>query len=303
MKINEIHVFLRGGLGNQLFQYALGLHVSITQDKRLVIREDLLPESEDEIGGVSRWPNQIAHFEHSGRSWSRSHQPAGTSNSFGKFMQAQRMLGDLAPGVLRKVGIYGAEASGLMDGNFPVRGLKVLNGYASSKEFALAEKQILTNQVHNLRDPSIEFEKLDAEIRSISPIVVHLRMGDYLSLTDIYGSISIQFVKQAIASLSDSVRPPIWIFTQTRQELGQDFLETIRPERVIDSKTIRSPLENLLLMSHGGGLICSNSTLSWWGAFLSGNAGNIVAPRYTGKTNVFTREMSLHFWRVLTVDQ
>jgi hypothetical protein len=301
VKSNEIHVFLRGGLGNQLFQYALGLHVSNTQGKDLVIREDLLPDNEDQIAGVSRWPNQIRNFEHSGQHFSRAHQPAFDTNLFGKFMQAQRMFGDSAPRLLRRFGIHGAETSTLQDDELVLKGLRVINSYASSKHFALAQQQHLIAQIQNVRNPSTTFGLLDTEIRSSKPIVVHLRMGDYFSLTDTYGSISTKFIREGLTHLSSSDRPPTWIFTQEGDALTQDLLDTIGPERVIDSKTLKSPLENLLLMSHGGGLICSNSTLSWWAAFLGGKNQNVVAPVYAGKTNAFNHQMILESWKVLDV--
>jgi hypothetical protein len=125
-------------------------------------------------------------------------------------------------------------------------------------------------------------------------------MGDYLALADIYGKISANYLLQALSGMSSAQRP-VWIFTQNRQELAADLLEAIGPQKVVDSQTLTSPLENLLLMSHGGGLICSNSTLSWW-AFLSINQHNVVVPRYRGKTNAFSADMTLDSWRVLDVD-
>jgi len=302
MNKNEIHVFLRGGLGNQLFQYALGLHVSITQDKKLVIREDLLPESEDEIGRVSRWPNQISHFQHSGQNFTRSQQPEYDTNLFGKFMQAQRMLGDSVPGLLLRIGIYGAETSGLLGDEFLTRNLRTINGYAASRFFALAQRQVISDQVHAIKNPSRTFESLDSEIRAKGPIVVHLRMGDYLSLAEIYGNISAKFIQEGLASLSGTDHPPTWIFTQNEDDLGRDLLETINPERVIDSKVLSKPIENLMLMSHGGGLICSNSTFSWWDAFLTVNQQSIIMPRYDCKTNAFAPDATLESWRVINAD-
>jgi len=301
MSRNEIHIFLRGGLGNQLFQYALGLHVSVTQDKDLVIREDLLPESEDHIAGVSRWPNQISHFEHSGQNWCRSHQPPFDTNIFGKYMQAQRILGDASPSLLRGFGIYGAEASGLMGDEFSPYSLRVINGYASTKRFAQAQKESISVQVHALKNPSRAFETLDSEIKATSPIVVHLRLGDYLSLSDIYGNISIEYLRKGLSVLLGSQRP-VWVFTQHSEEVGADLLEAIAPERIVDSQALSSPLENMLLMSHGGGLICSNSSLSWWAAFLSNSQQNVVVPRYPGRTNAFGPTMTLDGWKVLDVD-
>jgi len=302
MSRNEIHVFLRGGLGNQLFQYAMGLHVSITQNKDLVLREDLLPENEDEIAGVSRWPNQIRNFEHSGRHYSTSHQPAFDTNLFGKFMQAQRMFGDSAPGLLRRFGIHGAETSILQDDDSTLKGLRYINAYAASKRFALAQQHNLTAQVQSVRNPSVAFGLLDNEIRKTEPIVVHLRMGDYRALTETFGTISPKFVREGLAFLTGSDRRSTWIFTENRDEISWDLLDIIAPERIIDSEALKSPLENMLLMSHGGGLIGSNSTFSWWAAFLSGKNQNVVAPIYRGKSNAFNREMILEPWKTLDIE-
>jgi hypothetical protein len=83
---------------------------------------------------------------------------------------------------------------------------------------------------------------------------------------------------------------------------SQDLLDIIVPETVIDSQVLRSPLENMLLMSHGISLICSNSTLGCGSVFLSGEGKNVVAPMYFGKINAFSREMILESWKVLDFD-
>jgi hypothetical protein len=53
-----------------------------------------------------------------------------------------------------------------------------------------------------VRNPSIVFGILDDEIRSNIPIVVDLRMGDYLSLKDLYGAIGIKFIRERTAFLA-----------------------------------------------------------------------------------------------------
>jgi len=302
MNKNEINFFLRGGLKNQLFQYGLGLHVSITQEKRLVVREDLLPESEDEIGGVSRWPSQISYFEHSGRDFSRSHQPKSDTNLFGKFMHAERMFGDSALALLLRLGIHGAETSGLLGEKLLTRNLRSINGYAASRFFARAQRQVISDHVHAIKNPSRTFETLDSEKRAKRPLVAHLRMGDYLSLAEIYGNISTKLIQERLASLSGTDRPPTWIFTQNEDDVGQDLLETMNLESVRDSIALSKPIENLMPLTHGWGIVCSDSTLSWWAALLTVNQQSVIVPNYVGKTNAFAPDTTLNPWRVLNVD-
>lgn len=295
-------MFLRGGLGNQLFQYALALQISRLESRKLVIREDLLPKIEDSISGVSRWPNQIMNFAHQGEISFKSHQPPCATNSFGKYMQIQRMLGDALPSMMKKFQVYAAENSRFSEKAIPKRGLRIINGYASSKRHAFDEKTILISQIKQIKNPSPEFIALDKQIKEIRPTVVHLRMGDYVPLSEIYGSINRSFLAQGLSFIEASGASPVWIFTQHKSDISAEVLSTLNPAKIIDSQTLESPLENMLLMSRGVGLICSNSTLSWWAAFLKDGEGTVVAPNYIGKTNIFNPGMTIESWKVLNVD-
>jgi hypothetical protein len=84
----------------------------------------------------------------------------------------------------------------------------------------------------------------------------------------------------------------VWIFTQDKSEISDEVLAVLNPAKIIDSELLDSPLEHLILMSRGAGLICSNSTFSWWPAFLV-NEWRVIAPSYTRKLTVFTPEMTL----------
>jgi hypothetical protein len=294
-------VFLRGGLGNQLFQYALALRISRLESRKLVIREDLLPEVEDSISGVSRWPNQLLNFAHQGDILFKSHQPPSATNFFGKCMQIQRLIGDALPYILKKLRLYAAESSKFTEASIPHKGLKSINGYASSKRFAVSERNLLVGQINQIQNPSPEFLILDKQIKKIRPTVVHLRMGDYVPLSEIYGTISVNFLSEGLRILDATETNPVWIFTQNQSEISAEVLATLNPAKIIDSQSLCSPLENMLLMSRGAGMICSNSTLSWWAAFLKNGEGAVIAPNYIGKTNVFTPEMTIESWRLLDV--
>jgi hypothetical protein len=52
-------------------------------------------------------------------------------------------------------------------------------------------------------------------------------------------------------------------------------------------------------MAKGGGLICSNSTFSWWAAFLKVNGGSVVVPNYAAMVNVFSERMVMDGWITL----
>jgi hypothetical protein len=295
-------IFLRGGLGNQLFQYAFGLQISKIRGVDPVFREDLLPLFEDKIGEVSRWPNQISGFKHSGQLVFRDHQPEGATNLFGKLKQVQRMIGDVALPILLGFGVLASEKRGLPEGTSFLDRVRSVNSYVTSASFAKLNRTQILREVNSIVCPSSTFKSLSLEIEEKLPTVVHLRMGDYLALKDIYGELSVDYLKKALKSVSASNNKPIWLFTQDRKELDSDTLSTLRPEKIIDSSDLPSPLETMALMAKGDGLICSNSTFSWWAAFLKVNNGSVVVPDFAAVVNVFSESMVMDGWTTVRND-
>lgn len=285
----EIHVFLRGGLGNQLFQYATGLAYSIENQSKLVIRPDLLPEVEDKIGGVSRWPNQISSFQHSGELRKYRPQPPNGTNAFGKSMQLMRMLGDVAPNLTQKLGwLAGENPSQLPTSSI---GIRLINSYTANKALAWSIRECLSAEVGLVVNPSKRFEHLKSEMLSTKPTVVHLRQGDYLNLKGTYGELTSEYFDRAFAILRNKGQGgPVWLFTDGTRGIPSEFKMAISPAKVLDPTEPLSPLETLTLMSLGGSFIASNSSFSWWAAFLKNPKQTSIVPNLTqAKVNNFSR--------------
>lgn len=299
----ELHVFLRGGLGNQLFQYSTGLALSAAQGRELVLRGDLLPEVEDSIGGVSRWPNQITEFHYSGTIQTKSYQPLGRTNWLGKSMQIMRLVGDKLPSLVSKMGWLASENGNSSD---PIlqRPVRLINSYSSSKNLAFLNRDKLRQEIGDIRDPSQKFLELTSEIEMSDTIAVHLRQGDYLNLSHIYGSSSLSFLKVAIDELKHiGFEPNIWLFTDTPESTPKDVLNFLNAKRIIGPEELPRPLENLILMSRAKALIAANSSFSWWAALLTYGGTPVIAPRIAAaKVNNFSIDSEPDDnWRTLNV--
>lgn len=299
----ELHVFLRGGLGNQLFQYSTGLALSAAQGRELVLRGDLLPEVEDSIGGVSRWPNQITEFHYSGTIQTKSYQPLGRTNWLGKSMQIMRLVGDKLPSLVSKMGWLASENGSSSD---PIlqQPVRLINSYSSSKNLAFLNRDKLRQEIGDIRDPSQKFLELTSEIEMSDTIAVHLRQGDYLNLNHIYGSSSLSFLKVAIDELKHiGFEPNIWLFTDTPESTPKDVLNFLNPKRIIGPEELPRPLENLILMSRAKALIAANSSFSWWAALLTYGGTPVIAPRIAAaKVNNFSIDSEPDDnWRTLNV--
>ena len=298
----KLQVFLRGGLGNQLFQYSTGLYLAESFEKELVLRTDLLPISKDEVGGISRWPEQMSGFRHSGTLRNKANQPENSTNLFSKSMQAMRMLGDLSPSLTKRFNWLTSETKyRLPDG---LERITLINSYSSFKDFALENRSKLREQLSSLVDPSAMFLSNLAELKERNPIIVHVRRGDYIRLESIYGNLNSQYYSDAVEILREQGSTHrTWIFTDSPDELPKHLVQCLAAERVIGPKEIPSPLETLVLMSMGSAIVGANSTYSWWAGLISQDGNPLVAPRISSaRTNNFSNEDErVPGWKVLNV--
>lgn len=289
--VRKVQVFLRGGLGNQLFQYATGLYLSEKFNKFLVLRTDLLPSDSDAIGGISRWPNQIEGFRHSGKVCCKRNQPMGRTNLFGKLMQLMRFSGDLMPNLGKTLGWHSAEQRGLQSSN--LNGETVLiNGYTSHKDIVYEFKDRLREELNQLAAPSDEFLALSKEMKLLPTIAIHLRQGDYMGLEATFGKVTLDYAKRALLRLEDSLSGArVWLFTDSPDSIDPAFTEALKPERILGPNDLVRPLETMVLMSKADAIVAANSTFSWWSCLLSESKASVVAPcLLAAKVNNFSRD-------------
>lgn len=98
---------------------------------------------------------------------------------------------------------------------------------------------------------------------------VHIRRGDYLSVPSIHGILDADYYKRAIDLLDgDNVvictDDPDWAYANFGGDCQiSNFVEEI---------------DDLNLLSQCKSIIISNSTFSWWGAYLGVEKDNVIAP-------------------------
>lgn len=292
----KLDVFLRGGLGNQLFQYAAGLYMARKHRAKLVFRTDLLPMKADSIGGISRWPIQITDFDMEGFAYGRRNQPEGKTNSFSKGMQVQRFIGDHGGDLLLRFGIVAGEKSKEFDFEKSKR-LRIINSYCGSAAPAVSLGDELRNQIRHVISPSDQFQAMLQKAQTSAPIIVHLRLGDYMGLKDLYGEIDLRALRLEVERLRELHGSEVWLFTDSPEQLNAQKLNQLRVSQIFGPERLKKPIENLVLMSAGSHIVCANSTFSWWAAFLRGEGPSVSYPAQIVAANkIFSREMILDGW-------
>ena len=139
----------------------------------------------------------------------------------------------------------------------------------------------------------------------IPPIFLHIRRGDYVERSDYHNNLPLQYFKDALEKFDKEI--PVLIFSDDidwckKQDLFEDdrfhFSETedrITINSYMINQGCKSYLEGLLvpyydlcLMTLCDGAIISNSSFSWWGAWLQNNSRDIISPdkdKWAGKLN------------------
>ena len=144
---------------------------------------------------------------------------------------------------------------------------KLYVGYFQSYVWASAVRK----EMMSLRiiEPSMDLLDYKALADSEKPLIVHVRLGDYVGIES-FGIPSKMYYEEALSLQNKNSRfNKIWLFSNEPEE-ALEFIPKIYQDIVrVIPEISNSPSETLELMRHGVGYVIGNSTYSWWGAFLS----------------------------------
>ena len=266
-KTPDVTIQLQGGLGNQLFSYFAGLYLSLRINMPLKID-----------------PTEISRgFTNRDFDLNDFHLPAPhkiqTRNSLIPFSIRNRLrwyffeympFGQKVFFISNETG-RNSEYEALQDA-------RIVRGYFQSHVYVDYCLGALGISGFELKMPTKNYEALSREIKKFRPIVVHVRRGDYLSHSNSFGLLSAEYFSIALSVVSEKLpSAPIWVFTDSDSPIS-DYEGHFTIDRQFGPDVDLSPAETLLLMSQGAALVISNSTFSWWAAYLSKSGTPIVAP-------------------------
>ncbi len=122
----------------------------------------------------------------------------------------------------------------------------------------------------------------------IDAIALHVRRGDYLSKQhDLHGALDGRYYLKALEKLNQKrSNQKIVIFTDSPEIVKQEeWIQLLNSSKVSFSDSI-DPWETLMEMARYSTIICSNSTFSWWAAFI-GEDREVFMPDLWFKDTLF----------------
>jgi hypothetical protein len=125
-----------------------------------------------------------------------------------------------------------------------------------------------------------EFEYYRELSKVEKPLVVHIRLGDYL-VQKSFGILSKDYYNDAIESLwCLNKYEKIWVFSNEPDQVKSYIPVHLRASSRTIDLNLGDSATTLQLMRYGHGYVLSNSTFGWWGAFLSVNSDvDVVVPK------------------------
>lgn len=257
---------LSGGLGNQMFQYALYLQL-----KKLGKNVKIDDVTEYDREGVR--PIHLPIFGISYPTPSKEEMIRLTDARMDLFSRIRRKLTG------RKTAEY-PEKSMRFDPQVLNLDRAYLTGvWQTAKYFAGAENEVREAfSFHNLK-LSDNMQKYKEKIENTNAIAVHIRRGDYLQVSEIYGGICTEeYYRKAIAKFEEiETNCHFYIFSNDPEWVRQHY--TQENVTIVEGNGENAGYVDMYLMSCCRHFVIANSSFSWWGAWLGNyEQKKVIAP-------------------------
>jgi hypothetical protein len=282
--------FLMGGLGNQLFQIARGLHGLDSTDFLLCVfirgitklNSKGLPEASDTLstifGRVKYQEFKPNYFQLKLIKFGIRLSTSSRKLSFLKDCTRLVTKSALRLFVCPKHSFFIADGVGYC-GERPTKRMVCFIGYFQSHSYSAIFSRVLDEEKNFPLELTPKAKILFLEAKRVRPIIIHVRLGDY-TLESKFGTLSEEYYRYAISIYEKDSTPSIyWVFSDDLGEAKNLFqnMDT-RDFRFIDDEGLTS-IEILQIMREGGAYVIGNSTFSYWAALLSRDKdARVIAP-------------------------
>lgn len=264
-----IVVRLKGGLGNQMFQYAFGYSLSRSLDRKLFL--------------------DITYFNKINFDTKRNYELDGYPIVYEDLI----IKNNIFSRVIDRV-----SALNISEKNFNVLNFNdyrsskkiILDGYWQSEDYFREFSGDIRKFFSGYKSKNAAYTQLRNEIRGTNSTSLHVRRGDYV--TNIKASLvhqvcGLEYFMNAIKIVekgNDNTR--FFVFTDDIEWVGANLKD--EKFRIVSAGNMNH-FDELSLMSHCQNNVIANSSYSWWAAWLNPNENKkIVAPRRWFKNNLNT---------------
>lgn len=259
----SVKLILRGGLGNQLFQYA-------------ALRAHTLSRKTELLIDLRYYDAYNSEFDK--RSWIQDFPISAKLISYRSRQEANNLKSRLVRRLLteRPKIRYLSETIGFDPQLQNIRNSQVVTGLFQSPLHFESEWRNLEGELDLVKRGVINLEHEYGRFPFINYVAVHVRRGDYLNNSGFSMPDSIRYYTDAMNIVDLSGR---------RFLIFSDDIEWCRQQEVFKGADYfqndgRPPYYTMFAMSACHAVIIANSTFSWWGGWFAHRRGaNVIAPK------------------------
>ncbi|MCF7834032.1 MAG: alpha-1,2-fucosyltransferase [Candidatus Pacebacteria bacterium] len=269
-----IKIYLKGGMGNQMFQYALGRVLSMKNKVPLVLDTsfydlDLKPKREYDLDVFNLFSDLKIEKK---------------LNIFKRFL-----FGMSGKVIKEKFFHFDSEI-------FKIGDNAILEGYWQSPKYFEGYEDIIKKDFSFKKDFSLEIQNLAKEIKDKKSLCVHVRRGDFVGNT-FHDVLDKDFYKKAFDILKEKVKiDKVYIFSDDIDWCRNNMNFPIPTVFVGNEYSGEKGEGNLFLMSLCKYFIIPNSTFSWWGAWLSGSSMVVCPKKWFADESINTNDLIPEKW-------
>jgi len=290
-----IIVKLIGGLGNQMFQYAMGRAVAYQ-------RNDILKLDISEFSHYHLRRYSLHHFQiqesFATRDEVQKLQNFSIKIGFWKIPLSQ-YLGLFIPYYKKS---YFIERTFRYDPNvFKAPKDVIFSGYWQSEKYFKSIEDIIRKDFKLKSEPDECNLNIMELINKTNSVCIHVRRGDYIKNAetfDYYGLCSLEYYSKAIQHIIDNVDEPVFFVFSDDIEWVKKNLNIKKESYYVDHNGSKKDYLDLWLMSHCKHHIIANSSFSWWGAWLNTYPKKIIiAPKkWFNNNKIDTSDLIPNSW-------
>lgn len=298
----EMRIFLKGGLGNQLFQYAY-LHNYIILEPGCSLQ--FIPDSKARSDRPFELSSLLAFCSHTKNidfgasvySVPISKYVQNRERLLAVFMHSLTSNHDGTELHERRVFQFSKPKRYQMDFCLPLSGYFQHWKYVESA-WDLIEPEI-RRQLEFVKSRSHQFAELNLQT------IIHIRGGDFHTESATTGALNSDYYVRALDLINRKYIAIGFVLVLTDDvEFATEIMINlnISDYRILGPQDC-SAWEALLFMSEAKYLVTANSTLSWWGAFLAKKAGGVsVTPNPWHRNLSGNSKKALGYKGLLSVD-
>lgn len=265
-----IVVKLIGGLGNQLFQYAIAKHLSLINNTNLLLDTTAF----EDFYKLHKY--SLQHFSIDAAVADRT--------LLDKIYKFPYNLNKIQK--IWNVKILGKQFYHLSEKEFNYQndilkkynGYVLLDGYWQTEKYFHAITNILRKDLQIITMPQKQDLEIIHQIKNTNSISLHIRRADYTNAETIstHGLCSLDYYIKGVKFMCSKIKKPIFFVFSDDITWAKENLILEFPTVFVGHNSADKNYEDLRLMSICQHNIIANSSFSWWGAWLNTNPNKIV---------------------------